>query len=70
MYAKLLTWHYKTTWLSWFIVIRQVYKVQIGYNNVRRLLHILDGAQNLHFSAAVLSFDVMKAFDLLEWPFL
>lgn len=45
-------------------------KSRLAADNVRRLLHIIDGAQNLPSPAAVLSLDAMKAFDRLEWPFL
>lgn len=45
-------------------------KTRLASGNVRRLLHILNGACNLDSPAAVLSLDAMKAFDRLEWPFL
>lgn len=45
-------------------------KSRLATDNVRRLLHVIDGAQNLKSPAAVLSLDAMKAFDCLEWPFL
>lgn len=43
-------------------------KSRLATDNVRRLLHVIDGAQSS--PAAVLSLDAMKAFDRLEWPFL
>ena len=45
-------------------------KSRLATANVRRLLHIIDGAQGLSSPAAVLSLNAMKAFDRLEWPFL
>lgn len=54
-----------------------VYNDQTGFirsilatDNVRRLLHVINGAQDLTSPAAVLSLDAMKAFDRLEWLFL
>lgn len=45
-------------------------KSRLASDNVRRLLHIMDAAQNLASPSAVLSLDAMKAFDRLEWDFL
>ena len=45
-------------------------KSRLATDNVRRLLHVIDGVQTLSSPAAVLSLDAMKAFDCLEWPFL
>ncbi len=44
-------------------------KSRLATQNVRRLLHVIDGAQNLSSPAAVL-LDAMKALASLEWPFL
>lgn len=41
-------------------------KSRLASDNVRRLLHVIDGAQNLISPAAVLSLDAMKAFDRLD----
>lgn len=41
-------------------------KSRLATDNVRRLLHIIDGTQSS--PAAVLSLDAMKAFDH-QWPF-
>lgn len=41
-------------------------KSRLASDNVRRLLHVIDGAQNLNSPAAVLSLDAMKAFDRLD----
>ncbi len=43
---------------------------RLATDNVRRLLHVIDGALSLSSPAAVLSPDALKAFDCLEWPFL
>lgn len=45
-------------------------KTRLGSNNVRRLLHIIDAAEDVKVPLAVLSLDAMKAFDRLEWSFL
>lgn len=45
-------------------------KSRLATDNIRRLLHVIDGVQNSSSPAAVLSLDAMKAFDRLEWPFL
>lgn len=45
-------------------------KSRLATDNVRRLLHIVNGASTLESPAAVLSLDAMKAFDRLEWPYL
>ncbi len=45
-------------------------KSRLATDNVRRLLHDMDGALTLSSPASVLSLDAMKAFDHLEWPFL
>ena len=45
-------------------------KSRLAKDNVRRLLHIIDGAQSLSSPAAALLLDAMTAFDRLEGPFL
>ena len=45
-------------------------KSRLAPDNIRRLLHIIDGVQSVSSPAVVLSLDAMKAFDCLEWPFL
>lgn len=45
-------------------------KSRLATDNVKRLLHLIDGAQSLNSPAVVLSLGAMKAFDRLEWPFL
>lgn len=45
-------------------------KSRLATDNVRRLLHVIDGAPKLNYPTTILSLDEMKAFDLLEWPFL
>uniref|UniRef100_A0AAQ5YHX5 Reverse transcriptase domain-containing protein n=1 Tax=Amphiprion ocellaris TaxID=80972 RepID=A0AAQ5YHX5_AMPOC len=45
-------------------------KSRLATDNMRRLLHVIDGVQSSSSPAAVLSLDAMKAFDRLEWPFL
>ena len=45
-------------------------KSRLATDNVRRFLHVIDGAQSNSSPAAVLSLDAIKAFERLEWPFL
>lgn len=45
-------------------------ETRLASDNVRRLLHIIDRADSLSSPVAVLSLDVMKACDQLEWPYL
>lgn len=67
IYAKVLAWRLRDH------VTELVHNDQIGFLksrlatvNVRRLQHIIDGAQSLTSPAALLSLDAMKAFDRLE----
>lgn len=39
-------------------------------DNVRSLLRIINGTENNHSLAAMLSLNAMKSFDRLEWPYL
>ena len=50
--------------------LSEIIKSRLAKDNVRRLLHIIDGAQSLSSPAAALLLDAMTAFDRLEGPFL
>jgi hypothetical protein len=42
----------------------------LAYDNICRLLHIIETAENVELPAAVLSLDAKKAFDRLDWHYL
>ena len=45
-------------------------KTRLAADNVRRLLHVVDAAEDSKTPMSLLSLDAMKAFDRLEWSFL
>lgn len=45
-------------------------KSRLAYDNIRRLLHILESVGKSNLPAAMLSLDAVKVFDRLEWPYL
>lgn len=46
------------------------FKGRLAAHNVRRLLHVIDIADNLPHDCTVLSLDAEKALDQLEWGYL
>lgn len=45
-------------------------KSRLAADNVRRLLHVIDGSTDNNIPISVLSLDALKAFDRLEWSYL
>lgn len=45
-------------------------RTRLASDNVRRLLHIINGTSSSTLPVVVLSLDAMKYFDGLEWPYL
>ena len=71
IYAKVLA-HRLQTYMTLLVYCNKTgfIKGRLASDNLRRLLHIIDASKDDNTPAAVMSLDVMKAFDRLEWSYL